>query len=74
MLEPLELKEGTGLSVVPTPAMAGSASRMNLAKDSTRSPPPPLSSESGIHKLFFTDLPVAHKGSAEKNVRINLIL
>lgn len=45
-LDPDELGEGPGFSAAPTPAMAGSVSRISLARDSAKSPPPPRSSTS----------------------------
>lgn len=38
MPDPEELGDGPGRSAAPTPAMAGSASRMSLARDSAKSP------------------------------------
>lgn len=49
--DPKELGDGPGLSAAPTPAMAGSASRMSLARDSAR---PPRSSTSETTVLLFT--------------------
>lgn len=43
--------DGPGLSAAPTPAMAGSASRISLAKDSASSPPPTRSSTSEVTGL-----------------------
>lgn len=43
---PCRLGEGRGFSAAPTPAMAGSASKMRRATDSASSPPPARSSAS----------------------------
>lgn len=50
-LEREELGDGPGLSAAPTPAMAGSASRMSLARDSAKSPPPRSSTSEKIVSL-----------------------
>lgn len=51
--DPEELGDGMGLSAAPTPAMAGSASRMSLARDSAKSPSPPRSSTSVTTVLLW---------------------
>lgn len=51
-LGPEEPEDKPGLSAAPTPAMAGSASRMSLARDSAKSPPPARSTTSGGIALF----------------------
>lgn len=53
-LDPEELGDGPGRSAAPTPAMAGSASRMSLARDSAKPPSPPRSSTSETTVLLFT--------------------
>lgn len=52
-LDPEELMDGQGLSVAPTPAMAGSASRMSLARDSAKPPSLPRSSTSEMTVLVW---------------------
>lgn len=46
--DPEELEGRPGLSAAPTPAMAGSASRISLARDSAKSPSPTRSSTSEV--------------------------
>ena len=55
-LEPEAPEDGWGLSAAPTPAMAGSASKMSLARDSAKSPPPPRSSTSETKGLLKNQL------------------
>lgn len=60
--DPDELRDKGGLWVAPTPVMAGSASKMSLARDSAKSPPPPRSSTSKMTVLLS---PNKHSGKTQ---------
>lgn len=53
--EPEEPGAGPGLSAAPTPAMAGSASRISLARDSARPPPLPARSSASEITVLIKD-------------------